>query len=203
MKMMGVLTFHYSNMTKEELKYYIEEDQKALKEYFHPSLRPCSFFYIDKEIGKFQFLLRKCEYYFSNKRHSPLHIIKKYIYAYFFKRQSLKLGFTIPTNTFGPGLRIAHRGTIIVNGKCKIGRNCTINAGVNIGIKAGCPDEVPTIGNNVYIGPGAKIFGKITIADGCAIGANAVVCKDILEPNSIVAGIPAKIIGKVTRNLSI
>ena len=87
-KMMEVLTFHYSNMTKEELKYYIEEDQKALKEYFHPSLRPCSFFYIDKEIGKFQFLLRKCEYYFSNKRHSPLHIIKKYIYAYFFKRQS-------------------------------------------------------------------------------------------------------------------
>lgn len=190
-------------MTNQELKYYLEEDKKALREYYFPSLKPCAPFFIDKEIGRFQYLLRKCEYYYSNKTHNPLFILKKYLYAYFFKKQSIKLGFTIPPHTFGPGLRIAHRGTIVVNGKCKIGSNCTINAGVNIGIKAGCPEEVPTIGNNVYIGPGAKIFGKITIADGCAIGANAVVCKDILEPNAIVAGIPAKIIGKVTRDLSI
>jgi len=190
-------------MTKEELKYYIEEDKKRLRDYYHPHLKPGPLFYIDKEIGRFQYLLRKCEYYFSNKKRNPLYIMQKYIYAWFFKRQSLKLGFTIPINTFGPGLRIAHRGTIVVNGKCKIGKNCTINAGVNIGIKAGSPNEVPTIGNNVYIGPGAKIFGKITIADGCAIGANAVVCKDILDPNSIAVGIPAKVIGKVTKDLSI
>lgn len=190
-------------MTNQELKYYLEEDKKALREYYFPSLKPCAPFFIDKEIGRFQYLLRKCEYYYSNKTYNPLFILKKYLYAYFFKKQSIKLGFTIPPHTFGPGLRIAHRGTIVVNGKCKIGSNCTINAGVNIGIKAGCPEEVPTIGKNVYIGPGAKIFGKITIADGCAIGANAVVCKDILEPNTIVAGIPAKIIGKVTRDLSI
>lgn len=190
-------------MTKQELDQYLEEDKKALREYYHPSLKPCTPFYIDKEIGKFQYLLRKCEYYFSNKKKDPLYITKKFIYAWMFKKQSIKLNFTIPPNTFGPGLRIAHRGTIVVNGKCRIGCNCTINVGVNIGIKAGCPDDVPVIGNNVYIGPGAKIFGKITIADGCAIGANAVVCKDILEPNSIVVGIPAKIIGKVTRDLSL
>lgn len=192
-------------MTRQELNYYLEEDKKALREYYFPSLRFCSPFYIDKEIGRFQYLLRKCEYYFTNKSKYPIYLIKKYIYAWLLKRQSLKLGFTIPINTFGPGLRIAHRGTIIVNGKCKIGRNCTINAGVNIGIKAGFPDDVPTIGDNVYIGPGAKIFGKITIADGCVIGANAVVCKDILEQNSIVVGIPAKIIGKKdnTRDFSL
>lgn len=190
-------------MTKQELIYYLNEDKKALKEYYHSSIKPCNIFHIDREIGQFQYLLRKCEYYFSNKRYNPFFILKKYIYAWLFKRQSIKLGFTIPPYTFGPGLRIAHRGTIVVNGKCRIGRNCTINTGVNIGIKAGCPDDVPTIGNNVYIGPGAKIFGKITIADGCAIGANSVVCKDILEPNSIVVGIPGKIIGKVTRDLSL
>ncbi len=50
--------------------------------------------------------------------------------------------------------------------------------------------------SNVYIGPGAKIFGKIIIADGVAIGANSVVNKSILEENVSVAGIPAKIIGK-------
>jgi serine O-acetyltransferase len=193
----------YYIMNKQELSYYLEEDKKSLREYYHPSLKPCTPFYIDKEIGKFQYLLRKCEYYFSNNKKNPLYIIRKYIYAFFFKRQSIKLGFTIPTFTFGPGLRIVHRGTIVVNGKCRIGYNCTINAGVNIGIKAGCPDDVPIIGNNVYIGPGAKIFGKITIADGCAIGANAVVCKDILEPDSVVVGVPAKVIGKRNRNLSV
>lgn len=190
-------------MTKQELNYYLEEDKKALREYYCSFWKPCTPFYIDKEIGRFQYLLRKCEYYFSSKTSNPLCVVKKYVYAWFFKRQSLKLGFTIPTYTFGPGLRIAHRGTIVVNGKCRIGCNCTINAGVNIGIKAGCPDEFPIIGDNVYIGPGAKIFGKIVIADGCAIGANAVVCKDILEPNSVVVGIPAKVIGKRNRDLSV
>lgn len=47
----------------------------------------------------------------------------------------------------------------------------------------------------MYIGPGAKIFGKVTIADGCVIGANAVVCKDFLEPNKIIIGVPAKQVG--------
>ena len=50
-----------------------------------------------------------------------------------------------------------------------------------------------TIGNGVYIGPGAKIVGKVTIGDNVAIGANAVVTKDI-PANSVVAGVPAKII---------
>ena len=190
-------------MTKEDYLYYIKEDNKALREYSCTSILPCSPFLIDKEIGRFQYLLRTCEYLFSQKNKSPLFQLKKRFYAHLFKRQSLRLGVTIPTGVFGPGLRIAHRGTIIVNGKCRIGKNCTINAGVNIGIKAGCPDEVPTIGNNVYIGPGAKIFGRIRIADGCAIGANAVVCKDVLEPNSVVVSVPARIIGTVNRNLSI
>lgn len=189
-------------MDKQELKYFLDEDAKALKDYCCQTLLPISPFYIDKEIGRFQYLLRKCEYYYSLKSRSPIVYLKKYIYSWLFKKKSLLLGFTIPTGVFGPGLKIVHRGTIVVNGKCRIGKNCTINAGVNIGIKAGYPDEYPIIGDNVYIGPGAKIFGKIKIADGCAIGANSVVCKDILTPNSIVVGIPAQIIGEVNRDLT-
>lgn len=49
----------------------------------------------------------------------------------------------------------------------------------------------PTIGNNVYIGPGAKIFGDIQIADGVKIGANAVVNKSCLHKNAILVGVPA------------
>ena len=61
--------------------------------------------------------------------------------------------------------------------------------GVNIGANGG---EPPVFGDNVYIGPGAKIFGDIKIASGCRIGANAVVCKNCEEENSTLVGVPAK-----------
>jgi serine O-acetyltransferase len=51
----------------------------------------------------------------------------------------------------------------------------------------------PTIGNRVDIGAGAKLLGPIQIGDDVAIGANAVVIKDV-PPNSIAVGVPAKII---------
>ena len=53
-------------------------------------------------------------------------------------------------------------------------------------------NKAPKIGNNVFIATGAKIIGNITIADGVAIGANAVVVKDILEPNTSWGGVPAR-----------
>ena len=65
---------------------------------------------------------------------------------------------------------------------------------VNIGANQGSMNA-PKIGNDVYIGPGAVIFGDIEIADGCYIGANAVVNKSITEPNSVVVGVPGKVIG--------
>ncbi len=105
---------------------------------------------------------------------------------------STKLGFTIPLNVFGPGLSIAHRGTIVVNTATRVGANCRLHACVNIGTKAGYEDVAPKIGDNVYIGPGAKIFGEIEIANGIAIGANAVVNRSFLEPNVSIAGVPAK-----------
>lgn len=50
-----------------------------------------------------------------------------------------------------------------------------------------------SIGNDVWIGSDAKIMSGVTIADGCVIAANAVVVKDILEPYTVVAGVPAKV----------
>lgn len=51
------------------------------------------------------------------------------------------------------------------------------------------------IGNDVWIGAGANILGGVTIGDGCVIGAGAVITKDV-EPYSIVAGVPGKVIKK-------
>ena len=53
-------------------------------------------------------------------------------------------------------------------------------------------DDAPIIGNNVEVGFGAVIIGKVKIADGIKIGANSVVTNSFLEPNITIAGVPAK-----------
>lgn len=111
------------------------------------------------------------------------------------KHYSIKYGISIPyTTSVGEGFYIGHFGGIVVNGLTKIGRNVNISTGVVIGqSNRGDKMGVPVIGNEVYIGPGAKIFGKITVGNNVAIGANAVVTSDIPD-NSVVAGMPAHII---------
>ena len=93
---------------------------------------------------------------------------------------------------FDAGLRINHYGLIVVNEHARIGKYCDIHQGVNIGMSGEHQDDVPVIGDNVWIGPGAKLFGKITIADECQIGANAVVNKSFDEKGITIAGVPAR-----------
>lgn len=118
-------------------------------------------------------------------------VMRWVIAKYRFRRISVKLGFSIPINVFGPGLSLPHRGNIIINPQTKIGENCRIHVGVNIGAHH---DKAPCIGKNVYIGPGAIIFGGIEIADNISIGANATVNKNFTEPNVVIAGTPAKVV---------
>lgn len=146
----------------------------------------------NNELFRYQKLMRKLEYY-SNCKKDILSKGLILIMRIRYKRKSIKYGFSIPINTFGPGLNIMHRGTIVVNGNARIGENCKINVDVNIGTQMGTREETLTIGNNCYIGPGAKIFGKIKIGNNVAIGANAVVNKDF--PDGVtIAGVPAKIV---------
>jgi serine O-acetyltransferase len=82
----------------------------------------------------------------------------------------------------------------VVSDQAVIGSNVNISQGITIGrTNRGEKQGVPTIGDEVYIGPGAKIIGKINIGNNITIGANAVVTSDIPN-NACVAGIPAKII---------
>jgi serine O-acetyltransferase len=154
-----------------------------------------------KECYKFQFLLRKTEYYLNCSKSHLGQAYATYLW-YQLNRAGLKLGFEINPNCFGPGLAITHPGTIIINSKTQIGANCRIHPGVIIGIGAGRSEKLPIIGNNVFIGPGAKIFGNIIIADGIAIGANSVVNSSFLEPGITIAGAPArKVSNKGSKNL--
>ena len=167
-----------------DLLFYLKSDKLALKKkYKLPKYK------ID-EIWKFQILLRLCEYLNNCHRHFLGRLFRKILLIKFYNK-SYKLGFSIGLNVFGPGLAIVHHGTIVVHSAARIGKNCRIHEGVTIGSNASAP-TAPQIGDNVYIASGAKIIGNIRIASGVVIGANAVVVKDICEPNITVAGVPAK-----------
>lgn len=90
------------------------------------------------------------------------------------------------------GFRILHPGSVTVNGD--LGEHCSISQQVVIGAM-GMGRGTPKIGNNVFIGSGAKIIGEIKVGDNVWIGANSVVVKDI-PSDCTVAGIPAKIVRK-------
>lgn len=139
---------------------------------------------------KFQRMLRRLEY-IRNCRGGLIGKIYGYYYTLRFNRYSLKLGFSIPANVFGPGLAIPHYGTIVVNEAARIGKNCKLHVCTNIGASGG-ESKAPQIGDNVYIAPGVKIFGDITIANNTAIAANSTVNKSSEESNIILGGTPAK-----------
>ena len=181
--------------SKSDYKNYLKKDKVALGVKSSNIENRIIQFISPNPIWTFQKRLRKFEYYGNCKNNG---ILKIYVYylRYLFKKTSVKLGFSIPPNVFGPGLAIVHYGTIVVNIATKVGENCRMHAGVNIGASGGSK-KAPIIGDNVYIGPGAKIYGNITIANNCAIGANAVVNKTFSEESKSIAGVPAKEIGNV------
>jgi serine O-acetyltransferase len=176
---------------KSDLEYYLAEDAKANDIVTLSSYEQFLTFFDPNLLWTFIKCLRKYEYYLNTNQSNLLIRIKRKYFLYHYKKLGYQLGFSIPPNVFGPGLRIPHYGTIVVHPFVKVGSNCVIQAGVNIGVNNG---GVPTIGDNVYIGPGAKLFGSIEIANDTAIGANAVVTKSFTESNITIAGIPAKII---------
>ena len=142
-------------------------------------------------IWRFERLLRKAEYRTNTSKSRGGQLFASYarFRAY---HLGTKLGYEIPVNVFGAGLSIAHQGLIIVNPNSRVGENCRIHNCVHIGTEAGYNDRCPVIGNNAFIGPGAQIFGAITLADGIAVGANSVVNKSFSESDISIAGVPAK-----------
>jgi serine O-acetyltransferase len=106
-----------------------------------------------------------------------------------------KYGISVPYETqIGSGFYIGHFGCIVVGRTAVIGKNCNISQGVTIGtVNRGKRAGSPTIGNNVYIGPGVKIIGSIAVGNNVAVGANCVVTKDVPD-NAVVAGVPGKVL---------
>lgn len=101
-----------------------------------------------------------------------------------------------PAARIGPGLYIGHFGGVIVSSRAVLGRRCNLSQGVTIGEGGrGERQGVPVLGDRIYVGPGAKIFGAVHIGDDAAIGANAVVNVDV-PAGVTVAGVPARVVSR-------
>ena len=170
--------------SKEEYLAYLEADRINL------GCAKNAANYLFHDIWRYQRLLRRLEYQKNCKKGRVAGVVELYLRLRF-KHLGTRLGFSISPNTFGPGLALVHQGTVVVNHHARIGANCRVHIDVNIGASGGTSDA-PQLGHNVYIAPGAKLFGGIYIADGVAIGANAVVNRSFDEPDITIGGVPAK-----------
>jgi serine O-acetyltransferase len=98
--------------------------------------------------------------------------------------------------TIGPGVMFPH-GQVVIDGDVVIGRDVSINPWVTIGLSGsrrwGFDQRGPVIGDDVYIGTGAKVLGPITVGAGARIGANAVVIDDV-PAGATVVGAPARVV---------
>lgn len=112
-------------------------------------------------------------------------------YFFFLWLRSLKVkyGFDISYRTqIGKGFYIGHFGNVVIHGDTIIGDNCNISQGITFGVSnAGVTIGVPKIGNNVFVGPGACVFGNIRIGNNVTIGANAVVTNDVPDFHTVLS----------------
>lgn len=95
--------------------------------------------------------------------------------------------------SIGGGLVMTHAGGIRVHPEAVIGANCDLAHHVTIGASAMGRKGVPKLGNNVYIGSGATIVGKIIIGDGVKIAANTLVMNSV-PAGCTVMGVPGRIV---------
>ncbi len=174
-------------------KSYVEGDRMYYPTFFSKE------YFLDYLLSTEQYWLRsyikalRLEEYYTYIR------VNKILKYYYFRKKNVlgrKLGIFIPSGCFELGLHIAHYGSIIINPKARIGKNCTIHGNCCIGNKGNDDDGLPLIGNNVDIGQGAQILGNIEIADDVKIGAGSIVVHSIIEDGVSVVGIPAKVVIK-------
>lgn len=116
------------------------------------------------------------------------------------RRQNRRTGVYLSRHVrIGPGFRIEHAGKSYINTDAVFGAGCTIMHNVTLGVshsRRGRPG-VPVVGDRVFIGPNAVLYGGIHVGDDAMIGANSVVNRDV-PAGTLAAGVPATIRGAVS-----
>lgn len=143
------------------------------------------------ESYQYIFWMRTCRY---TRENAVLRISIHPIALLMLRKYKYKFGISIYSREIGGGFYIGHFGCVFAHSDSRIGKNCNLSHGVTLGYaNRGRNKGAPTIGDNCYIGPGAKIIGAIKIGNNVAIGANCVVTKDVPD-NAVVVGVPGKVI---------
>lgn len=115
------------------------------------------------------------------------------LYHVLYKTVQVLTGVEFPCEVrVGKNFVIDHFGGIVVSGYARFGDNCRIRPGVVVGLARADDPCAPFVGNNVDIGAGAKLLGRITVGDNVHIGANSVVIRDV-PSNSVAVGVPARV----------
>ena len=167
------------NYIKKQINIIIDRDP-SIKNSLDAMLCPC-----------FKALLfYKIAHFFYKRKHF-------FISRFLSEKAKRKTGIEIhPGAIIGDGLFIDHGTGVVIGETAIVGNNVTMFHGVTLG-GSGTPSSKkkrhPTVGNNVFIGCGAKLLGDITIGDNVKIGANAVVLKDV-PSNVTVVGVPTKVV---------
>jgi serine O-acetyltransferase len=120
----------------------------------------------------------------------PLKIL--FFFAYMFSEVVMEMSLD-PQASIGGGLYIAHIGGIHINPQAIIGSNCNLTHHTTIGASAMGRPGSPVLGDNVYVGTGATLAGKIKIGNGAKIAANTLVITNVPE-GATVMGVPGRII---------
>lgn len=144
-------------------------------------------------IERFLFWLRLCEsvVLLAEKRRGRFYlVVLRKVVSWRFRSLSLKLGFSIPPFVFGPGLRIPHYGTIVVNSNARIGSCCVLHTSSCI---AG--NEKKIIGSGFYLSTGAVVAGMVELGDDVTVGANSFVGRSCPTSNCLLIGSPARAVG--------
>ena len=165
------------------LKEYILSDFKRYDIHKISIGKLFSIFYLHPIPGlKFMIIFRLTQHYRRKNR------ILFYFFFLWLRRLKVKYGFDISYRTkIGKGFYIGHFGNIVIHGDAVIGVNCNISQGMTIGISNyGDKKGVATIGNYVFIGPNAGIFGNINIGNNVTIGANAVVTENVNDGMTVL-----------------
>lgn len=124
----------------------------------------------------------------------PLRAPFSIVYRWLYRRCRNRYGIELPYSAkVGRGVVIEHQGGIVVHGDTVIGDRCIIRQNCTLGIKRlDALYDAPILGDDVHLGAGAVVLGRVHLGNGATVGANAVVTRDV-PAGALAMGVPAKI----------
>ena len=125
-------------------------------------------------------------------RFKPLRTLFGAVYLVLKLFSEIVTGITMDrTVKLGRKPHIIHAATIFIHPRVVIGDNFGVMHNVTLGTNMS--SDVPVVGNDVFIGCGASVLGKVHVGDGARIAANSLVINDV-PAGSFAVGVPAKCI---------